>query len=668
MKFLYLAAALLSLAAPAFALDGQVGIHDPSTVILCNGKYYTWGTGGTPLVSDDGWTWRGGTRAAASGAAPDVIHIGDRYFMYISGVTMISSKSLDPSSPDYGWQQGGRICGNETDVDLNPLDPGAFLDPTNGTLWLTYGSYVGYLRQVQLDPKTGQRINPNDQPLNVAINCEASDMIYHDGWYYLLATHGSCCASSSSTYNIRMGRSKKVTGPFIDNLGVDMLKGGGKLFCGSGGRVIGPGHFGLLDCGDEVLKFSMHYEADLDRGGSSVLDIRPFYWRDGWPVAGENVKEGTYEIESVSAGNALEQAAEGMRLTPYTQQAQQKWTLAPAPNAGGFPGSPYFKITMAGTDRALSATENAELAVLPAFTGAPEQLWRIEQVSDGSYRIMTKPGPKIKDPLALTAGSGSSIALTKYSADNNKQRWLLKDPLPSKFVKEGTYEIESVSVGNALELAVEGLSVGGGRGGRGGGRGAAPAGAAPATGPAPGARAGISNQNGLLLVAATADPAAPAGAGGAPGGGRAGGMGGRGGGAAIPAQDAAQVSAAWPAGTVDVRMFPYMLQAQQKWMITPMPNAGGSPDSPYYKITIAGTDRALTATEDADVVAMPAYTGAPEQLWRFEKLPDGSYSIMTVPGAKLREPLALSAIGYSSVTLSKYNPNSEKHRWLIKTP
>jgi hypothetical protein len=25
----------------AFALDGQVGIHDPSTIVVCDGKYYS---------------------------------------------------------------------------------------------------------------------------------------------------------------------------------------------------------------------------------------------------------------------------------------------------------------------------------------------------------------------------------------------------------------------------------------------------------------------------------------------------------------------------------------------------------------------------------------------------------------------------------------------------
>jgi arabinan endo-1,5-alpha-L-arabinosidase len=652
MKFYYLAAALILLAGPAFALDGQIGIHDPSTVILCEGKYYTWGTGGSPLVSDDGWTWRGGTQAAASGAAPDVIHVGDRYYMYISGVTMISTKSLNPNSPDYRWEQGGRIAGADSDVDVNPIDPGAFLDPTNGTMWLSFGSYVGYLQLVQLDPATGKRLKPDERPMNIAINCEASDIIYHDGWYYLLATHGSCCAGSSSTYQIRMGRSKKVTGPYIDNMGVDMLKGGGKLFCGSSTRVIGPGHFGLLDCGDGVEKFSMHYEADLDHGGSfGILDIRPLCWRDGWPVAGENVKQGTYEIQSVTAGNSLQGGAANVGLGPYTQQEQQKWTIAPAPNAGGYPGAPYFKITVAGSDRALAATENSQLTTVAAFTGAPEQLWRIEQVSDGSYRIMTKPGEKLKEPLALTA-TGSGIALSKYGRDNKQQRWLLNDPAPSKYLKAGTYEIESVRVGNALEIAVEGVSVGGGRGGRGGGGGAGGGRGGPgAAGPAP----------------AAAAPGVGAGAGMGMGGG--GGMGGRGGGggAPTPDQDAAQVAGNWPAGEVGVRLFPYMLQAQQKWTITPV----GETDSagvPYYKIVVAGTERTLTATADAELTAMPSYTGVPEQKWRIERLADGSYSIMTIPGTKLKEPLAISGIGYSFATLTKYDPNGEKHRWLIKTP
>jgi arabinan endo-1,5-alpha-L-arabinosidase len=483
---------IAALATALFALDGIVGIHDPSTIIQCNGKYYTYGTGGSSLVSDDGWTWRRGTALPRRGLAPDVIHLGDRYFLYIAAnsgptkadVSLLTNKTLDPDSPDYKWEEGGVVASSDGVEDANAIDPGLLLDPTANRLWLTYGSYFGYIRLVELDPKTGKRLHPNDTPRNIAINGEASVMIYHEGWYYLLVTHGSCCRGADSGYNIRMGRAKQVTGPFLDNMGVDMIQGGGKLFVGSQGRVVGPGHFGLLDLGEGVQKFSLHYEADLDRGGASVLDIRPLQWKDGWPVAGDNAKEGTYEIESVRTGTSLELAVEGfpvggrpvrrgpppvapgagapaggpgggifagtgssiptqdvaqvstkwpagnvdVRMGIYLLQAQQKWTIAPVPNAGGYPGSPYFKITIAGTERTLAATAEGELVALSAFTGAPEQLWRLDQLSDGSWRIMPKAVPNSKEQLALSAVGSSFATLAKFDPKGEKQRWLLRTP------------------------------------------------------------------------------------------------------------------------------------------------------------------------------------------------------------------------------------------------
>jgi len=102
----------LALASLALGLDGDVGIHDPSTIVQSGGKFYTYGTGGSSLVSDDGWTWRRGVTLPRRGLAPDVIHLGGRYYVYVAAnigaqpkaaVNMIWSKSLDPDSPDYKW-------------------------------------------------------------------------------------------------------------------------------------------------------------------------------------------------------------------------------------------------------------------------------------------------------------------------------------------------------------------------------------------------------------------------------------------------------------------------------------------------------------------------------------------------------------------------------------
>lgn len=512
-RLLLVGAATLVLGLPLLALDGQIGMHDPSTVIVHEGRFYTYGTGrGLPIsVSDDGWTWRraGNLMQAVPGGqpgpetlarggnntwAPDVIRSGDRYFVYYSApgtqpkaaIGLLVGKTLDPASPDYTWVDAGPVVWSDGVEDSNAIDPGVFRDPTTNRLWLTYGSYFGYIRLVELNPRTGLRLHPDRTPVNIAVNSEASIMIHRDGWYYLLVTHGSCCAGANSTYNIRMGRSRRVSGPFVDNMGIDMLKGGGKLFLGSSGRQIGPGHFGLLDLGDGVEKFSLHYEADLDRGGASVLAIQPLLWRDGWPVAGENFEGGTYQIESVRTGTALELAVQGvpvggvrrgpgggppgtgggppgagggpgrergdvpsvaippqevaevsanwpagaiaLSLAPYMSQAQQKWTVAPVANVGGYPGSPYFKITLAGTDRALAAGADGELVALPSFTGGPEQLWRIDQLTDGTYRVMPKAMPDAQPPLALSAVGSSKPTLSRFRPDGDRHRWSFKKP------------------------------------------------------------------------------------------------------------------------------------------------------------------------------------------------------------------------------------------------
>src|SRR6185437_11711807 len=86
MKSNFLAAAVLTLllfyvSSPALALDGEPYIHDPSTVVISNGKYFTFGTGGGGLISEDGWTWHSGAVRPGGGVAPDIIKIGDRYYV-----------------------------------------------------------------------------------------------------------------------------------------------------------------------------------------------------------------------------------------------------------------------------------------------------------------------------------------------------------------------------------------------------------------------------------------------------------------------------------------------------------------------------------------------------------------------------------------------------------
>lgn len=136
----------------------------------------------------------------------------------------------------------------------------------------------------------------------------------------------------------------------------------------------------------------------------------------------------------------------------------------------------------------------------------------------------------------------------------------------------------------------------------------------------------------------------------------------------VPAQELAEASKDWAPGVLSIRLGDFMFRPHQKWTITPVPNVGGYPGAPYFRITIAGTDRSLAATADAEVVAVPKFTGAPEQLWRIDQLTDGTYRIMpkSVPGTT--QALALTAIGHSTPTLTKFDPKSDKARWNFKRP
>ncbi len=193
----------------------------------------------------------------------------------------------------------------------------------------------------------------------------------------------------------------------------------------------------------------------------------PLLWNDGWPVAGERFVDGTYEIESERRGYALElcvdfQRMEGgkhrfwepvsepllpltqltlddvkgswsdgdinVRIGDYMFRPHQKWTVTAVPEAGGYLTSPYYKITIEGTDRALAATSDAEVITVPHFTGSPEQLWRIEQLVDGTFRIMPKEVPGCDRVLVLTSIADSTPTLEEYDFNSDNCKWRFRKP------------------------------------------------------------------------------------------------------------------------------------------------------------------------------------------------------------------------------------------------
>jgi arabinan endo-1,5-alpha-L-arabinosidase len=298
---------------PEMAALGSRGVrvHDPSTILKCNGEYWVFYTGrGVPSYhSKDLVTWQPGppvftnSPTWADGAvpehrgigfwAPDIMQVGDRYLLYysvstfgkkISAIGLATTPTLDTNAPGFGWTDRGEVVRSTSTNDFNTIDPAIFQD-ANGKLWLSFGSFWGGIKLIQLDPKTGKRIAADSPTYSLAHSesIEASYLYQHGPYYYLFVNWGICCRGVNSTYEIRVGRSKEITGPYLDQSGVDLQKGGGTLFLDSHKPFIGPGHAGIYS-ENGTNWFSCHFYDGTTPRGLPTLAILPLRWTtNDWP-------------------------------------------------------------------------------------------------------------------------------------------------------------------------------------------------------------------------------------------------------------------------------------------------------------------------------------------------------------------------------------------------
>jgi hypothetical protein len=296
---------------------GSVTIHDPSTIIKCKGRYYIYGTG--PGIrsksSADGVFWTDGPAVFASapawviGAAPgfngdfwapDIAYINGRYCLYYSvsswgsqqsAIGLATNPTLDPTDPAYQWTDQGIVIQSTNGSPFNTIDPNVTTD-ANGNPWLVFGSYWNGIYLVQLDPVTGLRNATNTTATHLAYNgsIEAACIYRRGGYYYLFVNWGSCCDGVNSTYNVRVGRSTSITGPYLDRNGVDLRSNGGTVFAEASGKFTGPGHIGVLEENGQRW-FSYHYydagaySSGYGAYGVANFDIQPLtFTADDWPV------------------------------------------------------------------------------------------------------------------------------------------------------------------------------------------------------------------------------------------------------------------------------------------------------------------------------------------------------------------------------------------------
>jgi arabinan endo-1,5-alpha-L-arabinosidase len=229
--------------------------------------------------------------------APEVIRAQGQYRLYYSvsswgrntsAIGLATNPTLDPADPAYAWEDEGAVICSDAEDNFNAIDPSVFVD-RDGRWWLVFGSFWSGIKLVELAPASGRRLTAKS-PLHALAyhpSIEAPCLHRHGEFYYLFVNWGQCCRGTNSTYEIRVGRSTNVTGPYADRAGVGLLQGGGSLLLGTGGSFVGPGHAGILETGKETW-LSCHFYDGAHRG-RPTLAVRRLRWTDdGWPVVEES--------------------------------------------------------------------------------------------------------------------------------------------------------------------------------------------------------------------------------------------------------------------------------------------------------------------------------------------------------------------------------------------
>ena len=226
--------------------------------------------------------------------APDIIFVAGNYHLYysvsrfgkqVSAIGLVTSPTLDPESPDYEWTDHGPVVKSTEGSPYNAIDPGLFLGD-DGRLWMSFGSFWKGLYMIELDPKTGMRLSPDSPEHRLAWNDKIeAPCLYRKGeFYYLFVNWGKCCNGIESTYEVRVGRSRQITGPYVDRGGEDLVNAGGSMFLKTKGSFIGPGHIGIfVEDGTEI--FGYHYYDATARGRSRLAVGRLGWDEDEWPIA-----------------------------------------------------------------------------------------------------------------------------------------------------------------------------------------------------------------------------------------------------------------------------------------------------------------------------------------------------------------------------------------------
>ncbi len=303
-------------------------VHDPAIYKdSASGKYFIYSTGAMGFVSDDlvKWNelgkiadvlpeaeeWTGGSDIWA----PDIVKVGNEYRLYCSNSTWGVQQSCIflavSDKPEGPFIPKAPVLKTSDKLPVNGIDANIISDHKTGDMYMLYGSFWGGAHMLKLDKETGLAAEEGvgtcvcKRPSWLSTAVEGPYMIYNQktDYYYLFVSYGSL----KTDYNIRVGRSRNITGPFVDINGLDLRSEpdissdpGYLLFGGyvwnEGKAYMGPGHNSVLMDDDDKSYIVYHIREKRfnQDAGPSDLQIRQIFFNEsGWPVASAFTMEET---------------------------------------------------------------------------------------------------------------------------------------------------------------------------------------------------------------------------------------------------------------------------------------------------------------------------------------------------------------------------------------
>ncbi|GAA2499683.1 arabinan endo-1,5-alpha-L-arabinosidase [Winogradskya humida] len=219
--------------------------------------------------------------------APDISYRGGKYIMYysassfgksVSGIFMASSTTGAAGS----WTNQGLVIESTAASGFNAIDPNLVVT-SSGEWWMTFGSFWSGIKMIKINPSSGKRADTTIRSIAERFTTdkaiEAPYVYEHGGYYYLFVAFDACCKGAASTYRTMVGRSKTITGPYVDRAGTAMTAGGGTEILASHGSVYGPGHPAVFADGtDSVLVYHYYTAAGDARLGINLLGFDSSAW------------------------------------------------------------------------------------------------------------------------------------------------------------------------------------------------------------------------------------------------------------------------------------------------------------------------------------------------------------------------------------------------------